>query len=641
MSFKIMKFFMVIVLLTTGLFACAKTDPKPDPDPDPNNPVELSASYLGVLGNTSGNLANGGLFAENDGWIYYSDVLDFNRLTKMKTDGSEKSRLGDDWNVGMINVIGDWVYYVPGAIFNGRGSITRIKTDGSAKEVIVEDFVLALAVKGNYMYFVSAGTGQLVRSKTDGSDQRRLVDEDVTGLTLSGQWVVYKQWVSEATSGSMTQQINTIRLDGEVTGQLGKGICSGNLIADDVAVYCLSNAGIKKIMTDGSGISEISIGERTTSFTMTLDRFMYSTESSIISIDHAGNSKTVLSTKPNTYGLNTAGNWLYFNESLSWDSTYRVTLDGKIEENLRDKLLVDPSSPAPKGPDSLVHNESWVLQIDGWFYHGVPDFLDKTSGTQSETLFPYGISGMVQVGEWIYFLEWTTIFTKSIDRIKTDGSQFGRLTDNTVTSLTVKDDWIYYRKNDERLYRMKTNGSANTKLSNDRISFMTIDQDWIYYSVGSGSTGGEGGESTYVSSDIHRMKLDGSQAETIYIGSAGNVVSDGTGLFFIKATETKYALWKMSFEGTDLALVQNDVTTIRAVSPGWIYTTTSVTDRSIAITRVKTDGSVMDNLVTIAGDNTMIEIIGDKIYYTIYNSEGYREIHSMDLDGKNQQLVIN
>ena len=121
---------MVIVLLTTGLFACAKPDPKPDPDPDPDEPGELSASYLGVLGNTGGNLANGGYYAESNGWIYFSEALSFSKLTKMKADGSDKTLLSNDLDIGMINVIGDWVYYSPGSRV-GAGPIVRFKRDGS------------------------------------------------------------------------------------------------------------------------------------------------------------------------------------------------------------------------------------------------------------------------------------------------------------------------------------------------------------------------------------------------------------------------------------------------------------------------------------------------------------------------------
>ena len=190
MSKKIMRFLMVILLVTTGLSACTKADPDPDTKPDPDKPAELSSAFLGDLGNITANLANGGFAVENGGWVYISDPLDFNRLAKMKADGSDKTRLSKDWNVGMINVIGEWIYYVPGTWFIGQGSINRIKTDGTAKEVVVANPVRALVVKGNYLYYLDSESGNLIRSKLDGKEPVVLVQGFVQTLTLSGESAV-------------------------------------------------------------------------------------------------------------------------------------------------------------------------------------------------------------------------------------------------------------------------------------------------------------------------------------------------------------------------------------------------------------------------------------------------------------------
>lgn len=68
----------------------------------------------GVYGNTPGNLANMGMAAERDGWIYYYNINitdpDHSSIYKMRADGSEKTELTNSGG-HYINAADGWIYF--------------------------------------------------------------------------------------------------------------------------------------------------------------------------------------------------------------------------------------------------------------------------------------------------------------------------------------------------------------------------------------------------------------------------------------------------------------------------------------------------------------------------------------------------
>ena len=64
-----------------------------------------------AVGNTAGNLNNGGLFCEYNDKIYFANPYDYNKLYVMDSDCTNAMKLSDD-SVGSINVCGNYIYYV-------------------------------------------------------------------------------------------------------------------------------------------------------------------------------------------------------------------------------------------------------------------------------------------------------------------------------------------------------------------------------------------------------------------------------------------------------------------------------------------------------------------------------------------------
>ena len=118
----------------------------------------------GTIGNTAGNLYNGGLFCEYDGYVYYSNVNDNHSLYRMKPDESEKEKLLAV-HPGNILAGGDYLYYFQYGVTGemGLGNIRsghnfhRAELDGDNVTVMENEVVVMGQLVDNYLYLLLAG----------------------------------------------------------------------------------------------------------------------------------------------------------------------------------------------------------------------------------------------------------------------------------------------------------------------------------------------------------------------------------------------------------------------------------------------------------------------------------------------------
>jgi len=106
---------------------------------------------LDTVGNTNGNINNGGFVAQQGDWLYYSNYADGGKLYKIRSDLSENTKLCDD-KVSSINVAGNCVYYILEENNPNKG-IYKIHTDGSEKTLLYKDrFIISMIVLNNKVY---------------------------------------------------------------------------------------------------------------------------------------------------------------------------------------------------------------------------------------------------------------------------------------------------------------------------------------------------------------------------------------------------------------------------------------------------------------------------------------------------------
>lgn len=83
--------------------------------------IKLNPDY--VVGNTAGNLYNGGTFCEDDEYVYFSNAYDNGALYRMRPDESDMKKLVST-QVSSINSGGDYLYYYQQSMVQVKASAT-------------------------------------------------------------------------------------------------------------------------------------------------------------------------------------------------------------------------------------------------------------------------------------------------------------------------------------------------------------------------------------------------------------------------------------------------------------------------------------------------------------------------------------
>lgn len=205
-------------------FGKAYTLPMVQPDP-PGTPV------VPGLGVDNANLAEDVLFASDDQWLYMADQSFYGGIIRMKTDGSERTRILERGG-RFLNRVGDWLYFQDA---NAYGSLARVRPDGSGYGVIHDGVILRLIVRDNWIYFIqNYGERSLWKIKTDGTGLTQLHAGPIAKLWLAGDWVYYTGYLGD---GPETDGVWRVRTDGGFNEFLHDGPITSMTVSADHIFY--------------------------------------------------------------------------------------------------------------------------------------------------------------------------------------------------------------------------------------------------------------------------------------------------------------------------------------------------------------------------------------------------------------------
>lgn len=147
----------------------------------------IPSNDISVTGNTAGNLNNGGLFAENDGKIYFANAYDGGCMYSMSSDESELKKITSS-QVASINTGGNFLYYYMDSSGGGTGlgyvirtyGIYRSKTDGSSTKCLDRNAAVTMQLVGDQIYYQrynNTDYTKFYKIRTDKSGQVQVSDE--------------------------------------------------------------------------------------------------------------------------------------------------------------------------------------------------------------------------------------------------------------------------------------------------------------------------------------------------------------------------------------------------------------------------------------------------------------------------------
>ena len=148
--------------------------------------IQLNNDY--AVGNTAGNLNNGGKFCEYDGKIYFSNPYDSGHLYVMNSDCTKAQALNAD-TVSSLNVCGNYIYYVRNnfsrtTIATGTRAqlfgVYRTNLSGEEAQMLYQTKSGIASLHGNYLYYQHYTDEEgmtFYKIKIDGKEETKLSDK--------------------------------------------------------------------------------------------------------------------------------------------------------------------------------------------------------------------------------------------------------------------------------------------------------------------------------------------------------------------------------------------------------------------------------------------------------------------------------
>ncbi len=141
---------------------------------------------ISVTGNTAGNLNNGGLYAESNGKVYFSNAYDNGCLYSMNSDETEFEKLSTN-QVNSINVGGNFLYYYMDSSGGGTGlgyvvrtyGVYRSKLNGNDTKCLDRNAAVTMQLVGDYVYYQRYNNKDFTKFykvKTDKSENELVSD---------------------------------------------------------------------------------------------------------------------------------------------------------------------------------------------------------------------------------------------------------------------------------------------------------------------------------------------------------------------------------------------------------------------------------------------------------------------------------
>ena len=290
------------------------------------------------VGNTAGNIYNGGFFSEQDGKIYFSNNNADGCLYVMNSDLTGFKQITDDKAV-YINVDENYIYYVRAnnTRENNKGGflafyntgVYRIRHNGSSLMAFTGNPGSYLTLKGNTIYFqrydVNIGLF-LYKYQIDGSLDRLLVEDAVIPATVMENELYYAGY-------SKDHNINTLDLSSFTTHSKYDGSYLYPIFTTDYIYYMdvSDKYKIYRMNLDGSDPTKL-VNLRCSTYNITNSGiYLYY---QVDDTKHNGMYRLNLETmeedllmEGNFKQINVTDNYVFFND-FDGTNTYVVSADG-------------------------------------------------------------------------------------------------------------------------------------------------------------------------------------------------------------------------------------------------------------------------------------------------------------------------
>ncbi len=230
------------------------------------NVEKIDLSSHGKLGNTIGNINNGGFAVEGEDYFYY--LKDALRLCRSEKDFSNEITMienasGDGmWH---LNIVDDYLVYL-------KDDLIRYKlADKKKSKVPIQKYMIDLHIKDEWVYFIRLRKSDhaIYRMTLNGENLQMLSDVDTLDIAIFEDKIYY----SYKSDGM--DYLDTMNLDGTDKTTLAH-IKTRDMIIEDEGIYYLSDD-FKLSRLNEDGTVDVISNEKISHYCKT-DQFFYFTK---------------------------------------------------------------------------------------------------------------------------------------------------------------------------------------------------------------------------------------------------------------------------------------------------------------------------------------------------------------------------
>lgn len=289
----------------------------------------------GTVGNTAGNLYNGGLFCQKDGTVYFANPYDSYSLYSMLPDETGITKL-KAMNTSSINADSNYVYYYQhgtggssglGAMFNSTGIIRLSRKNPMDSEILDQALGKYVVLADNYVYYTNTNSGHEVkRVSIDGKEKETLLDINIIPVSIQGSNFYYMN--NDKNLHLMALNLSTKTTRQVLADDVYMPIIEGNTvygidIHDDYALIRLD-------ITDGS---KITLDSSKTDLLNVTDTYIYYQTSGdtpqLKRVRRDGSDMEVVADGVHT-NINATSRYVYFTRYGGDTPMYKTSLSGPV-----------------------------------------------------------------------------------------------------------------------------------------------------------------------------------------------------------------------------------------------------------------------------------------------------------------------
>jgi uncharacterized protein YjdB len=590
-------------------------------------------------GNTMWNVENLGQVAESNGWLYYTAMTNDGALSKIRPDGTGRTKIVDD-NANNINVVDNWIYY---SNANDNNYIYKIGVNGSNRtrlntipsnyvRVVGDSIYFLNEDEGHAFYEMNINGGKVVKINDDPSEYLLLIDEDIylknpvsnsalyrynidftkaykitddvfDYINVSDKWVYY-------TNKNDGNKLYKVKNDGtNVTKLADVKAAYISIIGDWVYFYNLSdNGNLYRVKKDGSSMS--IFGEETQikdidNINISIAKGDKYTLPTVMTVTTIANTKLNVSVtwKPSVVDTSNIGNY-----------TFKGTIKG------HEKSVIINLEVGQQGNTlGNISNGGFFAESNGSIYFSFMSYLglykiNKNDNNKTKIFDGYAENINV-VGDNIYF----TDNESHLNKMKIDGTGLTKVSDDKFKYVNVIGDTVYYQSNNSSLNKIKTDGSGKTEIIQEQARYINVKDGWIYYVDNSNGN------------HLYKIRIDGNE-KTILARNIDNrpILVDNEWVYFNNGK-----ISKVKVDGTGQQMVYGSDSQNLNIKDGWII----FTPRNVeTLYKLKID--TIDGLKKLSNNakvRSTISVIDEYIYYNSY--ENFKDVmRRVKIDGTEDKI---